>query len=813
MKQKFNPVSAFWFVLPCVLIVMLLTGCESSNDSADASSAIQISNVTASPASISLGATVVIEAVVTDGSNPLSNRQITFSVDTAYGSCSPLVDTTNSSGIAATLFTSKQTGSVTVTATLPDGTSRSVSIEVTSQSQSGSGNIQIAILPTSIQANGTSTATVTITVLDALGQVAPDSTIVRLAAGEKFDDIDGNGYFTNGVDSVIYDVIANGSWDAVGSVPSDTFIISNGQVSVTYTSGLISGTVYIRATVTASGYDGFAEATVELTPDAAISSIFLAADSIHLAVKATGGMETSMLRAIGYDYNGNTVPEGMQISFIITDGPSPDPTDTLSSDDDEHLGNLTGLNRRGPYITTTNAMGVASCPISSGIKSGTIRVRAYTDSIMSTATQIMVHAGPPAKIITDAADCNVQYWDEIGRTVGVMAMVWDIYNNPCPDSTVVYFTCDEGIIEAHETRIMGEDGQTGTTWYSYGIDAEADGIVWIYAETNGGTLLDSGSFINSFFPDTIWFTQFPDTIYAHDKSDGHMYAQVRDLNMNYVTNCAEVKLEGDYVTFANREDGDGCYTSGIGADIVGNKLELDYSMNHAANVDDDGIGAIDYITVRYDVMASVVRPCTLLTGDAYRDNCQLSIENSTADYGERVYFTVSVKDRWTNPLGNHTIAASVDHGSITGGGTADTDEYGEAHYSMTMPDATSGVTDVTITVADIDPAGGITLVGEVTIPVTPTLNVNPTSLDFGSATTNLTFTISNSGTGGTVNWNITDDRSWISTDSTSGHTITETDIVTVTVDRTGLTADTYTGSVTVSSDAGSAIIDITMTVP
>ena len=52
-------------------------------------------------------------------------------------------------------------------------------------------------------------------------------------------------------------------------------------------------------------------------------------------------------------------------------------------------------------------------------------------------------------------------------------------------------------------------------------------------------------------------------------------AEVRDLNNNYVTNCGALKLESDFVTFANREDGDGCYVSGVGADIVGNSLEID----------------------------------------------------------------------------------------------------------------------------------------------------------------------------------------------------------------------------------------------
>jgi hypothetical protein len=76
----------------------------------------------------------------------------------------------------------------------------------------------------------------------------------------------------------------------------------------------------------------------------------------------------------------------------------------------------------------------------------------------------------------------------------------------------------------------------------------------------------------------------------------------------------------------------------------------------------------------------------------------------------------------------------------------------------------------------------------------PTISLNKSSLNFGTASTSLTFAISNSG-GGTLNWSVTDNRSWISVSPTSGQ---NSGTVTVTVSRTGLSAGTYTGTVTVS---------------
>jgi hypothetical protein len=77
----------------------------------------------------------------------------------------------------------------------------------------------------------------------------------------------------------------------------------------------------------------------------------------------------------------------------------------------------------------------------------------------------------------------------------------------------------------------------------------------------------------------------------------------------------------------------------------------------------------------------------------------------------------------------------------------------------------------------------------------PTISLNKTSLTFSVGSSNSqAFTISNSG-GGTLNWSVSDNRSWMSVSPTSGQ---NSGTVTVTVDRTGLSAGTYTGTVTVT---------------
>ena len=692
---------------------MVFLGCESSTDDDDSSTTLQVASVTASPATIDVSSTTIIEATITDGIDPLPNRAVTFSVDAASGYCTPTTDTSDANGIVATVFTPIKSGTAVITATISGGSSNSVSVVVTSTTQSGSGNIVVSASPSMLLADGVSTSTITVTVRDGGGSLAPDSTLVTFTAGEKFDDIDGNGIFTQGVDTVIYDAISNDIWDPVGVITSTAYVTGGaGQATATYTSGTEAVTVYVRATVMASGYDGYAEATIQLTPNASIQSISLFCSTVHMAVKGTGGIENATLYATGYDGNGNPVPEGLQIEFMILDGPS-----------DVHLGN-TGT---GPYYSITNANGVATCPIASGEISGTVRIRAQADTVLSIATQVMVHAGPPVNIIVASEECNTPSFGLVNERIGIVAVVSDVYHNPVADSTVVYFTCDEGTMKAHENPTEEEEGVASTIWISGYEDPAADGIVEIIAETEGGTVVDTGYFINSWIPDSIWFVTtgnnpdglepFPTSIDADGKTTKGFYVEVRDINGNYVIDGTEIEFGAYYLNIASSVVHDGCNASRAKSYIIAPVLDYDYSTDPLASPrEDDGIGAIELVSAGYESLVYTPVVCTLLTGPAYRDNCAIDPDKTSADPLERVYFAVEIQDRWGNPLGDHQLLASANNGgSITGGGTKYTDPYGMANYSVNLPDTTGGIESVTITVIDNDDLGQITLTEVISI--------------------------------------------------------------------------------------------------
>lgn len=91
-------------------------------------------------------------------------------------------------------------------------------------------------------------------------------------------------------------------------------------------------------------------------------------------------------------------------------------------------------------------------------------------------------------------------------------------------------------------------------------------------------------------------------------------------------------------------------------------------------------------------------------------------------------------------------------------------------------------------------------------PPDPVLAVSPTSLDFGTSTTQLTLSIFNDG-GGVLSWNIVESLTWLSVSQISGSGFAE---VTVTVDRTGLAPGEYNAMITVESNGGNIDVPIHM---
>jgi hypothetical protein len=102
----------------------------------------------------------------------------------------------------------------------------------------------------------------------------------------------------------------------------------------------------------------------------------------------------------------------------------------------------------------------------------------------------------------------------------------------------------------------------------------------------------------------------------------------------------------------------------------------------------------------------------------------------------------------------------------------------------------------------------------ITSPSPPTIAFSPENFSFaategGSNPADQTLGICNSG-GGTLNWSVTDDAGWLSINPTSGLSTGETDNITLSVDTTSLSANTYTATITIT---GSGATNSPQTVP
>jgi hypothetical protein len=672
----------------------LIAGCGDSTLSDSGSAHFQY--VASSPSGqINRGATAVVEARVVDASGAaLSGQRVTFSVTpTALGYFTPASDTSAADGTVASVFTATSSGTATLQANV-GGTTSSTSLLI-NDNTSGSGRITVSVTPLLLTANSADSANVLITATKKNGDPISDGTTIFLCAGERFEDRDRDGYFTRGIDSLIYDVNANDQWDPIGSIAA-TAVTAGGTASVYYKAGNQATTVYIRATMLDSGEASFAEVSAKLNPNTKVASITLRADFENLRVKGVGGIEFGGLLATAYDEFGNPVPEGIPISFTIASGPNGGE-------------NIQGQGY-GPVEVGTNSNGQAAVTVYSGTISGTVRLRASSGTVVSAATPFAINSGPPYTIRVAGVDCNQASWEFVNFQNKVDAIVCDIYTNPVPDSTAVYFWTSEGCIDGYSlTGVAGlggvHPGMASVYWWSC---THINGRVWVHAETAGGTVSDSAMFLSSGPPVYVEILDFPGSMYAQIDEKENITVAVYDINHNYVVGNTQVEFETKFGTIGNGGTVDGCHSSIFKTKYTAQQLKKDYSWS----IPDDGIGAVSHVSVRAGGMGGVSSGFTtlFLTTNTFVKSSSIDIEPEV-EPGTVTPFTVVVKDRGNNPLGGHLLTLFPNGGSITGTNYV-TDEYGEISLFFHAPGAEG---TYLITVTDTDPRGAVSFAKKVKV--------------------------------------------------------------------------------------------------
>jgi hypothetical protein len=685
-----------WLILSIFLVSVIMMGC-SEKSTKDSETVVLIKALSVVPSEVQKGQTGVVDVVIEDDADrPVSGVQVSFSVTPAtIGYCSPSVDTTDESGSAGTIFTPTDFGIATIQASVAGAESKIVHIEVVT-SGGAIKPLEIEVIPTWLHADGISISTVKVTVSDTTGNLAEDGTVVKFAAGEKFEDTDGDGYFTEGIDELKYDVNQDGRWNPIGFIRSYAFT-EEGEVEVNYIAGLRTGTAYIKITSEPGG--NFLQEDVSLllvpTDTDSVAYIVLIPDHAKIQVQGTGGMEATQIRAICYDDNGNRVAADWLVEFYIINGPGGGEC-------------LNGVAQDSITINT-NSYGEATVTLASGTKSGAVRLRAKVGAVLSTSSIVTICAGPPTDISLGVIPCNIRGWDKDCVEAAICACVVDIYGNPVPDSTSVHFGTEEGMVHCCDKT---KQGCAHTTYISG--DPRNDGRAKIWAETWGedGIISDTCVLIVSGPPASVTIWPYPPTLLADGVSKGDVLVEVLDVNDNFVVDQTPVEMKTSYGSVLSGATSDGCYASLFETELTSQVLPQDYSVTDPHQ--DDGIGAINVLTAKSGFVSTSVN-VTFLTANTYSKNCDIDIEASVP-HGSTVPVVVIIRDRYGNPLGGHYIVTDQAHTSGgTVAGSAYTNEFGEAtgftFTATTDPAIESGV----VSFCDEDPRGGVCIAVKIEI--------------------------------------------------------------------------------------------------
>ena len=620
------------------------------------------------------------------------------------------IDTTRVDGSFATGFLPIDTGEVAIWVQVAGNSVNQTSKVVRITAGSGGGGdtqsnyiFEYQIPDGFILADGQDETEVTLVIHPGAAGVSVETgTVVKLEVGERFDDVNGDGYFTENVDDVIWDANDNGIWDRIGHVPATVTTVDS-VATFTYTSGTQSGLVFLRTSIGDAPNPRWDELALSLRPNTAVADSKLDAVSYEIQVKATGGIESTLLHALCYDRYGNSVQQGIDVEFNILSGPNG--------------GENIELQGYGPVTATTNVLGIATVSLLSGIRSGTIKTQANVSSVYSDVTLIAVNAGLPDNISVLVDPCNIRGCVFGNLTASVVALVEDKYENPVMDSTVVYYTTNgPGMIEAAAVTI---DGVSITVFRS--DDECGDGRAWIIAETDGGNVKDSTLLWVSGYPASVDIFSYPTILQADGADYGYVYVEVLDANSVFVLGGTAVEFDfWPQGAISNCETSDGCYASIAKSRLTSQVLSKDYSYT----IPDDGVGAYGQLTATAGIGVGVSHTVTvqLQTGYTHTEQSELNLAATVAPFSSEP-ITVMIKDRAGNPLGGHLITAFASDGFVTDndGNPSDLDtlysnEYGEVvGFTYTAP-ATEG--NAYITVTDHDPRGGVILTKKIKIKAT-----------------------------------------------------------------------------------------------
>ncbi len=248
---------------------------------------------------------------------------------------------------------------------------------------------------------------------------------------------------------------------------------ADGICKVIFTPGLSAGPATIKAYANSDTLS--TEVLFTIKSDELHSIRFTTTEQIHLNVANTGGIDSRILYVKLYDINGNLVDRATDIYFKIINA-------TIPGTEQDMPAYLSGQDEFG-VVHSTSSGGQAAVSVVTGAGSGVLQLRVANDSdalsdlstpgaITATKTNILIHAGPPARITW--GDISFDQGTSVGAGLWellVAVSVKDIHDNPVDYGTSVFFEIDEDDVTIPAT-IQG-NGFTGNGPFITEIDAGA----------------------------------------------------------------------------------------------------------------------------------------------------------------------------------------------------------------------------------------------------------------------------------------------------------------------------------------------------
>lgn len=246
-------------------------------------------------------------------------------------------------------------------------------------------------------------------------------------------DSSGNPYTTAVDVSFVSTCVANGT--ATLTSPVTTV---GGIANSTYVAKGCSGSDTITATATVGSDTLSATGTVTVAASTVGSIQFVSATPSVIAIKGTGGNETSTVIFKVLDQTGGPV-SGQAVDFSI----------------DTSLGGLSLT----PSSATSGADGTVQTVVQSGTVKTGVRVTATLTTLgISTQSDSLVVSTALAdenSFSLSASIHNIEGWSHDGETSTITARLADRYNNPVPDGTAVSFYTEGGSIVGSCTTTSG----------------------------------------------------------------------------------------------------------------------------------------------------------------------------------------------------------------------------------------------------------------------------------------------------------------------------------------------------------------------